>query len=116
LACIYEELDELEKANNCLDNYIHFDESNAEVYYKKGVNLCELGCTLEAQHHLQQAVEINPNHSNAQFYMGFLLFKTYSYSPALRHFKKTIELEPDYIGKFIFFITKRGILLPCIMS
>ena len=73
LACIYEELEELEKANMCLDNYIHFDESNADVYFKKGVNLCERGCTLEAQHHLQQAVELNPGHSNAQFYLGYLL-------------------------------------------
>lgn len=99
LACIYEELEELEKANMCLDNYIHFDQTNAEVFFKKGVNLCELGYTLEAQHHLQHAVQLNPNHYNAQFYVGFIFYKIYSFSPALRHFKKTIELEPDYIGE-----------------
>lgn len=107
LACIYEELEELEKANTCLDNYIHFDQSNAEVFFKKGVNLCELGCTLEAQHHLQHAVELDPGHYNAHFYVGFLLYKTYSFSPALIHFKKTIDLEKDYIGALT-----RGLLLP----
>lgn len=100
LSCIYEDLEELEKANTCLDNYIHFDQTNANVFFKKGVNLCELGCTLDAQHHLQQAVELDPSHYDAHFYLGFLLYKTYSFSPALRHFKKTIELQTDYIGNY----------------
>ena len=101
LANVYEETEELEKANQCLDNYLHFDQDNAEVIFKKGVNLCELGCTLEAQHNLQKAVELNPQYFDAKFYLGYLLFKTYSYRNALEHFEGALIIEPDYIGEYM---------------
>ncbi len=78
------------------------EANDAEVYFRKGVIQLNLGNNADALTNFDKAVELNPNHQNAQYYRGFLLFQDNDLTGARTALEKAIELKDQFANAWYY--------------
>jgi Tfp pilus assembly protein PilF len=67
----------------------------ADGYYREGFASLEAD-RQQAYVSFQKAVQENPNHRDAHYYIGHILANQRKYGPAEREFREVIRIDPDY--------------------
>ena len=78
------------------------ETNDAEVYFRKGVIQLNLGNDAEAMTNFDKAVELNPNHHNAQYYRGFMLFLQNDLTGARTALEKAVELKDQFANAWYY--------------
>jgi tetratricopeptide (TPR) repeat protein len=66
------------------------------AYYEKGVALYHSSKYNESIESLDNAIEINPNDTNAWYYKGVALYTSGSYNKSIQAYEKAIEVNPKF--------------------
>jgi Flp pilus assembly protein TadD len=64
-------------------------------HFNLGSALEETGHDDQARRHLRRAVQLDPEHADAQYNLAFVCDKLGAYVEARRHWQKYLELDPD---------------------
>lgn len=78
------------------------EANDAEVYFRKGVIQLNLGNNEEALTNFDKAIELNPNHQNALYYRGFMLFQQNDLAGARTALEKAIELKDQFANAWYY--------------
>jgi tetratricopeptide (TPR) repeat protein len=70
-------------------------EGLAQTLYEQGQRAFTAGNTAQAKTALEQALQANPNHARAHYYLGLCFVNTGEKAQAKEHLEKFIELAPD---------------------
>ncbi|HRD66051.1 MAG TPA: type IV pilus biogenesis/stability protein PilW [Candidatus Competibacter sp.] len=73
-----------------------FKENVSEANFKLGIGYMQSGHLDVATEKLLKAVQYNDNYPEAHNALGVLYEEIHEYGPAETHFKRAIELKPDY--------------------
>ena len=71
-------------------------EDLAKALYEEGQSLFNAGNIAQATEKLEQAVDADPNHSAAHYYLGLCYLNSDDQAGAKTHLEKFIELDPDH--------------------
>jgi type II secretory pathway predicted ATPase ExeA/tetratricopeptide (TPR) repeat protein len=91
-----------QEAKVLLRQVVETEASNSRAYFLLGKLHTQDKEYAPAINAYLKATRLNPTFPDSFFNLGFLYATTGMYEEAEKYFKRTIELEPDYLGKALF--------------
>lgn len=82
--------------HNSNEAYAFMSEINFKNYYEKGNYYIAHKNFIEAIPYLRKAIELKPNHVEANSNLGLCYYKINEYDEAIKYYQKAIHLKPDY--------------------
>jgi len=92
LGCLYQERNELRKAEDCLGKAIKLDPGDSQVYFSLGVLYEKQGKYPESEEMFKKSIKINQKDNKAYIFLGNLYLGQGKYHQAESCFKKALEL------------------------
>ncbi len=86
-------------------------EDQAESYFNAAIAANELGMKLKEEEHYKNAIDIDPEFTDAHYNYAVLLYKQKKIIDAKLHYKKAIELDPKFIDAhygYAYLLYKQG--------
>jgi tetratricopeptide (TPR) repeat protein len=96
----YEQSD-FENALKDFDHALEIDSRYADAYYWRGLTRLKLNKQNLAQEDFQKAVELNPNHNNAQLKLASILIVKKEPEKALTSIDNVLDNEPDNVDALL---------------
>ncbi|CAI2719605.1 DciA family protein [Nitrospina watsonii] len=95
LTLAYMSLNRNEEALQTIDRAIALNNSHDAYYFEKGALLERMGKYEEAIANMNKALEINPNHSNAHNFIGYMYAsRNIKLDRALYHLEQALSIQP----------------------